>query len=288
MDPLIEIAPAKVNLTLRVLGRRGDGFHELNSLIAFADIGDTLQLKPDSQFSLAVSGAFSAKLDTGNLVEQAARMLSALCGDVPSGAFALEKNLPVAAGLGGGSADAAAALRLIGRANPGVVTARIMEQAACRLGSDVPACLTSHAAVMRGRGFELFPLEGLPALDAVLVNPGVPLSAGDVYGALEAPMLGDAPAADDSGQLSFATATELLKHISQAGNDLQPPAIKLVPVIGDVLAALSRQEGCQAAQMSGSGSTCFGVFANAGHAARARDLLRAAHRDWWVVSTRLA
>jgi 4-diphosphocytidyl-2-C-methyl-D-erythritol kinase len=287
MDLLRETAPAKINLTLKVLGRRSDGFHELSSLIAFASIGDTLQLEPYDELSLAVSGEFSANLDEDNLVLQAVRLLTERCGEVKTGAFALEKNLPVAAGLGGGSADAAAVLRLISRVNPAVVTPQIMEQTACQLGSDVLACLMSHAAIMRGRGEKLFPLEQLPVLDIVLVNPGIPLAAGDVYAALEAPLFEDDFKPGDTGEMSFASIADVLKHISNFGNDLQQPAIKLAPEIGDVLSALSHTEGCEVAQMSGSGSTCFGVFANAGHAASARDRLRAAHPDWWVVSTRL-
>ena len=287
MDPLIEAAPAKVNLTLRVLGGRGDGFHEICSLVTFATLGDSLQLEPDDTLSLKLSGAFSAILDADNLVLRAARLLCEMCGDVRPGAFTLEKNLPVAAGLGGGSADAGAALRLIGRANPGLVTAQIMEEAACRLGSDVLVCLKSHAAVMRGRGEKLLDLELMPALEVVLVNPDIPLAAGDVYAALEAPSLDDDFVPDITEPLSFSSVSEVLSHISKVGNDLQTPAIKLAPEIGDVLSALSHTKGCEVAQMSGSGSTCFGVFANAGHAAGARDLLSAAHPDWWVVSTRL-
>ncbi len=286
MDLLRESAPAKINLTLKVHGRRGDGFHELSSLIAFASISDTLQLKPDDSLSLCVSGPFSGKLDDGNLVLQAARLLKECCGEVRTGAFSLIKNLPVSAGLGGGSADAAAALRLIDRANPGFLTPQIMEQTACQLGSDVLACLMSHAAIMRGRGDKLSALDDLPALDAVLVNPGIPLAAGDVYSALEAPLLKDDFVTDEA-VVSFASASELLKHITLAGNDLQPPAMKLAPKIGAVISALSNLDGYEAAQMSGSGSTCFGIFANAGHAAGARDRLRAVHPDWWVVSTRL-
>lgn len=288
MDPLIELASAKVNLTLKVLGRRSDGFHELSSIVVFASLGDTLQLEPDDKLSLTVNGQFSANLDEDNLVLQAARFLSDMCKGVRTGAFTLEKNLPVAAGLGGGSADAAAALRLMARANPELVTGKVMEEATCRLGSDVLACLMSHSAVMQGRGEKLTPLKKLPALDIVLVNPGIPLAAGEVYAALEAPSLEDEFVPDDASQISFASVEELLEHISITGNDLQQPAITLAPDIGDVLGALSQTDGCKAAQMSGSGSTCFGVFANAGHAARARDRLRAAYPEWWVVSTRLA
>ncbi len=287
MAPLIETASAKVNLTLKVLGRRGDGFHELSSLIAFTKLGDTLQLEPGDELTLALRGAFSANLDEDNLVLQAARFLKERCEGASAGAFILDKNLPVAAGLGGGSADAGAALRLMAKANPGLVTGRLMEEAACQLGSDVLACLMSHAALMLGRGEKLVPLEQFPALDIVLVNPGIPLSAGDVYAALEAPALDEDFVPDVPGQMSFSSAGEVLDHMSKDGNDLQRPAIKLAPVIGDVLSALSHAEGCEAAQMSGSGSTCFGIFANAGHAAGARDRLRAAHRGWWVVSTRL-
>jgi len=286
MDQLTERAQAKINLTLKVVGRRGDGFHELSSLIAFASVGDTLQLKPDDTLSLSVSGPFSDNLDDDNLVLRAARLAKERCGEVRTGAFALIKNLPVSSGLGGGSADAAAALRLVGRANPGLLTPRIMEGIACQLGSDVLACLMSHAAIMRGRGDKLSVLDDLPALDAVLVNPGIPLAAGDVYSALEAPLLKDDFVADNA-VVSFASASELLKHISNIGNDLQQPAMKLAPEVGTAISALSKLDGCAVAQMSGSGSTCFGIFANAGHAAGARDRLRAAHPDWWVVSTRL-
>lgn len=287
MDLFIETAPAKVNLTLKVLGRRDDGFHELSSLVAFAGSGDTLQHIPGHELSLDVRGAFSASLDEDNLVLHAARLMGELCPGVQAGAFTLEKNLPVAAGLGGGSADAAAALRLIAKANPGAVTSKILEEAACRLGSDVLACLMSHTAVMRGRGEKLFPLKHLPALDVVLVNPGIPLVAGDVYAALEAPAYEEVQAENDNEAMSFGSVAEVLKHIKNIGNDLQPPAIKLAPVIGDVLSALSKDEGCEAAQMSGSGSTCFGVFTNAGHAASARERLSKSHPDWWIISTRL-
>lgn len=286
---LVERAPAKINLFLRVFGRRADGFHEIESLVAFAQFGDALSLNPGPETTLKTTGPFATALGhENNLVLEAAKQLRAVSPVVQAGAFSLEKNIPVAAGLGGGSADAAAALRLIGRANPGVITQQIMEDAACALGSDVPACLMSRAAVMRGRGEKLAILEDFPALDLVLVNPGVPMAAGDVYSALEAPVLGDISPARDTGRMSFATASEVLKHISGAGNDLQEPAIKLAPEINDVLVALSRLEECEVAQMSGSGATCFAVFANAGHAASARDRLRGAHPDWWVVSTRLA
>ncbi len=285
---LEERAPAKINLSLRVLGRRADGFHEIESLVAFARFGDALSLNLHTGLTVEAIGPFASALaGDDNLILEAANQLRERCPGVQAGAFYLEKNLPVASGLGGGSADAGAALRLIGRANPGLVTAQIMEEVACRLGSDVPACLVSRAAVMRGRGEKLFPLEQLPALDVVLVNPGISLAAGDVYAALEAPALGDVSPGEDTGLMTFASAGELVKHISNVGNDLQQPAMKLAPVIGDVVAALLRQEGCEAAQMSGSGSTCFGVFANAGHAAGARHRLCAAHPHWWVVSTRL-
>ena len=285
---LEERAPAKINLFLKVLGRRADGFHEIESLVAFARFGDTLSLNLASGITLETTGPFAAALGSeNNLVLEGVKQLRARCPVVQAGAFFLEKNIPVAAGLGGGSADAAAALRLIGRANPGVITPQIIEEAASALGSDVPACLMSHAAIIRGRGEKITALEAFPALDIVLVNPGIPLAARDVYAALGAPYMEEDFVPGETGQTSFATAGELLKFISNAGNDLQPPAMKLAPVIGDVLSALSQTQGCELARMSGSGSTCFGVFANAGHAASAGNRLRAAHPDWWVVSTRL-
>jgi 4-diphosphocytidyl-2-C-methyl-D-erythritol kinase len=285
---LEERAPAKINLTLKVLGRRADGYHEIESLVAFAGFGDMLSLTLDAELSLETCGPFAASLGgDDNLILQAAYRVKERCPDIQVGAFVLEKNLPVAAGLGGGSADAGAALRLLGKANPGLIPVQIMEETACELGSDVLACLMSHATVMSGRGEKLSPLKTFPAVDTVLFNPGIPLRAGDVYAAMEAAKLGDEPLAGHVCQASFVSSSELLKHMSDTGNDLQRPAIRLAPMIGDVLAALSGQEGCEAAQMSGSGSTCFGIFANAGQAAGARERLRKSHPDWWVISTRI-
>jgi 4-diphosphocytidyl-2-C-methyl-D-erythritol kinase len=285
---LDEHAPAKLNLSLKVLGRRADGFHEIESLVTFATFSDLVSLNPTTDIKLETSGPFASVLGEGdNLILDVARRMSERYPGAQFGAFSLGKNIPVAAGLGGGSADAAAALRLIGRANPGMINSQVMEEMACELGSDILACLMSHATVMRGRGEKLTSLENMPVLDVVLVNPGVQLAAGEVYSALNAPLLEDNFVPGDTDSIHFASASEVLEYISSTRNDLQEPAIKLAPVIGDVLTQLSDTEGCQMVQMSGSGSTCFGVFANAGHAAAARDVLRAAHPGWWVVSTRL-
>ncbi len=283
-----EHAPAKINLSLQVLGRRPDGFHEIESLVAFAGLGDALSLTIDGELSLKTYGPFASALGgDDNLILRAASLLTERCPGIQVGAFSLEKNLPVAAGLGGGSADAGAAIRLISKANPGLIPPQIVEDTACEMGSDVLACLMSHTTVMRGRGEKLSPLKQFPVLDAVLVNPGIPMRAGDIYAALDAPSLGDESSAGHCRRMSFASAGELLKHMSEVGNDLEQPAVMLVPVIGDVLDALSSLEGCAAAQMSGSGSTCFGIFANAGQAASARERLLKAHPDWWVASTRM-
>lgn len=285
---LDERAPAKLNLSLKVLGRRADGFHEIESLVAFATFSDLVSLNPGTDIKLQTTGPFASVLGEGdNLILEVARQMSERRPDVQAGTFSLEKNIPVAAGLGGGSADAGAALRLIGRANPGMINSQVMEEIACALGSDILACLMSHATVMRGRGEKLTSVESMPALDVVLVNPGVQLAAGEVYSALDAPLLDDNFVPGDIDSISLLSASDLLEYISRTGNDLQDLAIKFSPVIGEVLTQLSDTKGCQAAQMSGSGSTCFGVFANAGHAAAARDVLRAAHPGWWVVSTRL-
>jgi 4-diphosphocytidyl-2-C-methyl-D-erythritol kinase len=281
--PLTELASAKVNLTLRVLGRRADGYHELESLVVFADVGDDLAFTPADTLDLTVRGvnAASAGPLADNLVVKAARRLACDIAGLKLGHFALTKRLPVAAGWGGGPAPPAAALRLLARANglsPG--DPRLMA-AARATGADVPVCLDPHPRLMRGIGEVLSAPLSLPRLQAVLVNPGVALATKDVFAALGAQGMREPVPA--SAEERF----DALALIAAGTNDLEPPAIVLRPVIGDVLAALRAVHGCRLARMSGSGATCFGLFGSKRAAANAARSLKAAHPDWWVRATSL-
>jgi 4-diphosphocytidyl-2-C-methyl-D-erythritol kinase len=280
--PFVESAPAKVNLTLRVLGRRDDGYHEIESLVAFADCGDRLTLAPGGELALAVSGPRSgqAGADADNLVLKAARALAARIPGIKLGAFSLEKNLPVAAGLGGGSADAAAALRLIAQANclpPG--DPRVFE-AARATGADVPVCLDPRPRLMRGIGEILSEPLVVAPLPAVLVNPGVAVATKPVFAAWT-------PAAEPSTPFDLAAAKgggieRLLYLLAAQANDLETAAIQLAPAIAGVLAGLRALPGCRLARMSGSGATCFGLFSSTAEAIAAAKIAQRRNPDWWV------
>ena len=286
-----EKAPAKINLTLRVLGRRADGYHELESLVAFAGVGDALTFAPGGALTLAVSGptAQAAGDNADNLVLKAARALAGRIAGLTLGSFALSKRLPVAAGLGGGSADAAAALRLLARANGVALDDPRLMQAAQATGSDVPVCLDPKPRLMRGVGDVLSAPPDLPRLFAVLVNPGVAVSTRDVFAALN---LASVPA---SGGASSPTPlvsegwggepTAFVAALVKKRNDLEAPAIELEPAIADVLAVLQALPDCRLARMSGSGATCFGLFPTNAAAAAAARTLRVGYPQWWVRAT---
>ena len=280
---LVETAPAKVNLTLRVLGRRADGYHDLESLVAFADIGDTLRLTPGDGLTLAVRGpnAREAGPDADNLVLKAAGALAASIVGVRLGAFELEKMLPVAAGLGGGSADAAAALRLLARANELRGDDVRLYEAACATGADVPVCLEPRVRVMRGVGDILSAPLDLARLPAVLVNPGVAVATKDVF-ARWSPAAAPAPLFDWTAIGAIANRDQMLRLLSYQPNDLEAPAVAVAPAIAETLAALRALAGCRLARMSGSGATCFALFANAAEAILAAQALSARHPQWWV------
>lgn len=282
-------ARAKVNLSLEVLGRRRDGYHELASLVVFAGVGDMLALYPDEELRLEVFGprAQFCGIDAENLVIKATDALATRRSGLRAGRFELHKRLPVAAGLGGGSADAAAALRLLARLNDIALDDADLHAAAIATGADVPVCLLSQSALMRGRGEALQPLV-LPRLAAVLVNPGVPVPTRDVFGALKLrPEDGFKPAPDTKGIVANPDARALVRWLASHPNDLAETAIALQPVIADVIAALTSQAGCTHARMSGSGATCFGLFENARYALGAARALKQAHPDWWVRATSL-
>jgi 4-diphosphocytidyl-2-C-methyl-D-erythritol kinase len=278
-----EPAPAKVNLTLRVLGRRPDGYHDLESLVAFARVGDRLDFAPGGALALDVRGPYAAAAGNlaDNLVLKAARELQRLIGGLVLGRFALAKELPVAAGLGGGSADAAAALRLIARANGLAPDDPRLLAAARATGADVPVCLDPRPRVMRGVGELLSAPLDLPPLPAVLVNPGVPLATKDVFAAFAAAPPASATAFNAT-QASLASVEAVLAALADGRNDLEPAAIALCPAVADVLAALAATPGCRLARMSGSGATCFGLYPGEPAAEAAARSIEAAHRGWWV------
>ena len=282
-DPLVENAPAKVNLTLRVLGRRADGYHDIESLVAFADLSDRLSLSPGAGLALTVAGPWAQQAGVGadNLVLKAAQALLARAPDLVLGAFHLDKNLPVAAGLGGGSADAAAALRLIARANGLSGDDPRLYAAARATGADVPVCLEPRTRVMRGIGEQLSAPLSLPPLPAVLVNPGVALSTKAVFGGWR-PAAAPGAALDPAAVAKLTSRDPLLHLLATQSNDLQDAAIALMPVIAEVLAALRGLSGCQLARMSGSGATCFGLFSSATAARAAGKVLREKYQHWWV------
>jgi 4-diphosphocytidyl-2-C-methyl-D-erythritol kinase len=277
-----EKAPAKVNLTLRVLGRRADGYHELESLVAFAGVGDALTFVPGDALTLIVSGptAPAAGDSADNLVLKAARALAERTAGLTLGRFALSKRLPVAAGLGGGSADAAAALRLLAQANGIALDDPRLMQAAQATGADVPVCLDPRPRLMCGVGDVLSAPLDLPRLFAVLINPGVAVSTREVFAALNLP-----PAAPPAPAGAPPAPSALLADIASGRNDLEQPAIELEPVIADVLSVISKLPGCRLARMSGSGATCFGLFETNAAATAAARTVRVGYPQWWVRAT---
>jgi 4-diphosphocytidyl-2-C-methyl-D-erythritol kinase len=280
---LVEFAPAKINLTLAVKGKRADGFHELSSLVAFASIGDRLSLEPGSGLSLEVTGEFAkeAGRSDANLVLRAAEALARRLDGLKFGAFLLEKRLPVAAGLGGGSADAAATLRLLARLNGLAPDCRALVEAAEETGSDVPVCLALGCRVMRGRGEILGSHLALPLLHVVLVNPGMGLETARVFKALGAwPQR--LPCREFVPPAFSATRGEWLAAIAASGNDLEAPAIGLAPAVEAAKLRLGAEPGCVLARMTGSGATLVGVFDEAKAASGAARSIAAQHPAWWV------
>ena len=276
-------APAKINLTLHIRGRRDDGLHELESLVAFAGFGDQLDFTPADRLALNMSGptAELAGAEDDNLVMRAARALEARVPQLRTGLFHLVKRLPVAAGIGGGSADAAAALRLLALENCLVTDDPRLMQAARQVGADVPVCLDPRAKMMRGTGEILGPPLRLPPLFAVLVNPGVALPTKDVFaqiGLKKGEDYGFGTHAECAG-LDFAALIHVLK---KSRNDMEDAACVLAPVVGHVLNVLMAARGCRLARMSGSGATRFGLFETCRQAAGAAKIIRRDHPEWWV------
>jgi 4-diphosphocytidyl-2-C-methyl-D-erythritol kinase len=289
MPAQIEDARAKVNLTLRVMGRRSDGYHDLVSVVAFADCADRLTLTPGSELNLQMSGplAQACGVISDNLVLKAARLLGERVPGFKAGSFTLDKMLPVAAGIGGGSADAAAALRLLAQLNGLAPDDQRIIEVAQLTGADVPVCVASRACVMTGVGETLQPL-CLPNMPCVMVNPCVPVATRDVFGALGLRngelLVGatDVLLQDRSWPEQVASLEDWVEALAASCNDLEAPAMRIEPLIGEVISALSATNGAWLARMSGSGGTCFAIYENTAEAQRAAEQIRRDHPVWWV------
>jgi 4-diphosphocytidyl-2-C-methyl-D-erythritol kinase len=289
MGSVTRAAPAKLNLTLAVIGRREDGYHLLDSLVGFTDYGDTVSAEESDTLSLAMAGPFGAALAVDpveNLVLRAARRLAAAGGITPRAALTLTKRLPVASGIGGGSSDAAATLLALAELWHLTPAPEDLAAIGLQLGADVPVCLAGRTARLEGIGERIGPAPALPAAPIVLVNPGVGLATPQVFRARQG---GFSAGAGQAGVLrrSPADAQALAAALDGTGNDLTAPAIALLPVIADVLAALDAAPGRLLARMSGSGATCFALFPDDAAATAAAAAIAAAHPAWWSVATRL-
>jgi len=286
-ETVSEAASAKLNLALHVTGRRADGYHSLEMLVAFADLADELEAAPAARDTLTITGPFAAALGNSesNLVLKALAAFRARWpGALPAGlSLRLHKNLPVAAGLGGGSADAAAALRLFVRMGQGSFPFADLLAIATTLGADVPMCLYSLPAEVRGLGEIVLPLKQFPAAHVVLVNPLVPVVTADVFRRLARRDNPGLPPRVDP----LARPAQLGLWLGETRNDLEPPAIALVPAIADIKRHLAAIDGCILARMSGSGGTVFGLFGSSAQAHQAAHDLRMLWPDYWVAAAPL-
>ncbi len=281
-EVIVERAPAKLNLALHVRRRRADGYHELETLFAFAEDGDSVTVARAEADSFAITGPFAGALagDGENLVTRAARAFAETFGVDERHAITLNKHLPVASGIGGGSADAAATLRALARLHSVRPDARALMRVAGSLGADVPACLVGRTAFGTGRGDKLVLVEPLGNYQALLVNPGVAVSTAAVFAAWDGV---------DRGPIKREQAQEVVLDTARAGrNDLQAPALSLAPVIGQVLARLEAMPGGTLVRMSGSGATCFALFETAAARASAAAALAEEYPNWWQLETALA
>lgn len=280
---LTGLAPAKINLALHVVGRRADGYHLIDSLVAFACHGDRLSVTPSDDLRLTVEGRYADAVprDGDNLIVKAAHALSAAIGGIrPAAAITLVKNLPVAAGIGGGSADAALTLRLLARLwnadGP-------LEGIAAALGADVPMCLNGRPARARGIGEELTPVPSLPPMFLVLANPGRPLDTADVFRSADIKV-----GRDGLAPPAWNGARDFVSYLKGMRNDLQVAAISHVPEIAAILSSLDSDPACAVARMTGSGASCFGLFSSETAAEAAATRLRSDGMAPWAVATRLA
>jgi 4-diphosphocytidyl-2-C-methyl-D-erythritol kinase len=283
---LTGVAPAKLNLFLHVTGKRADGYHLLDSLVAFADIADQIQVERADHLTLSVTGPFASNAGPveENLVLRAARALQEATSRTDGAKIWLDKHIPTGAGLGGGSSDAASALRLLNKLWKLDLADDELRQIGLALGADIPVCLAAGPTRMRGIGEVLDPAGVIAPLDILLVHPGQSLSTPAVFKALAGRYSGPAPS--DLG--SLADRQSLLRLLRSTTNDLEAPARELLPTIGHILNSLSDTDGCLLAQMSGSGSACFGLFGNNGTAQAAGARIASLQPDWWVQTCELS
>lgn len=283
-DRAVEAAPAKINLDLIITGQRVDGYHELDSLVVFTAFGDRLSYAEADRFSLSVEGPFAADTPVkDNIILAAANLLLREFPSIRPLHFHLSKNLPVASGIGGGSSDAAAAMRAIVRSSGIVIDDEGLRDIGATLGADIPVCLYGRTARMRGSGLRLDPVRALPEIPIVLVNPGKPLATADVFRKRSGPFT-------DTARQPMRTnpsTTSLGVWLNSSANDLQTAAIELAPEIQQVIDTLNDQDGALLARMSGSGSTCFAIFTDQQRADRAAHLIGLYHPTWWVIATQV-
>jgi len=286
MLTITEHARAKINLTLRVLGRRADGYHTLESLIVFADVGDAVRFSPGDTPSVEMSGIYAGAIAGSNLIDTALERLTAADPALMLGRIEVDKQLPIAAGIGGGSADAAAVLRAVHRTNPaGKVN---WEEVAAGLGADVTVCLADRTSYVWGAGEKIRPVAGLPPLDAVLVCPFGAAPIGKTRAVFSQLSLPPAEPVKEPAPLPpFPDRGALLAYMRKTGNDLSAPALAVMPVCAKADAALRSFDACLYVGLSGAGPTSFGIFADGQHAAAAAEALRARHPEWWVAATTL-
>jgi 4-diphosphocytidyl-2-C-methyl-D-erythritol kinase len=279
------LAPAKINLTLHVTGRRGDGYHLLDSIAVFANVGDRVSIEPGDELRLTLGGPFAAHAPGGrtDLSWRAAVAFFERAGLPPAATILVEKNIPAGAGLGGGSADAAAVLAGLNDHFHAGIPHADLRAIGLKLGADVPMCVEGRALRARGIGEEISLIEGWPSLPMVLVWPGRAVSTAEVFSALrerDNPPLKNIPTAPD---LQAAVA-----WLAECRNDLETPARDVAPEIGEAIRALQETNGCLLARMSGSGSACFGLYASSAEAERAAVGMRKLKPEWWVAATAAA
>jgi 4-diphosphocytidyl-2-C-methyl-D-erythritol kinase len=283
-DPIRVFAPAKINLFLHVGEKRASGYHALQSLMAFADVGDELAIEPASDLSLSIEGPFAGALtgEADNIVLKAARALAQKAGVAANANITLTKNLPVASGLGGGSTDAAAALRGLCKLWRVNLTEADLQSIAISLGSDVPVCLKGRPCWVEGAGEKLTVIPIFPLLHVVLVNPGVAVSTAEAYRT--------AQTKSGTGQehsATFRDANALIAFLETVHNDLEEPAFRLAPIVHDVINALCEEQATLLARMSGSGATCFGLYGSADAAREVAAKISKAHPGWWVTVAKI-
>jgi 4-diphosphocytidyl-2-C-methyl-D-erythritol kinase len=280
-------APAKINLTLKVGRPRADGRHSLESVVAFADVGDWVLAAPDESLALELSGPFATELSAegDNLVLRAARALAAHYGVTSGARLHLEKHLPIASGIGGGSTDAAAALKALTELWKLPATEHELSAIAATLGADVPVCVAARSAYMTGTGETTQPMQ-IPALHAVLINPLTPLSTGNVYAAFDAAHLGGGFRSQSAP--AWASAADALAEMRELGNDLARPAEELSPIIAEILSALRAEPPVLYAALSGSGATCFAILETALDASALAVQMKHRWPAFWVVPARLS